>query len=66
MALFDRKKKTEDETQHQPTNEEQMMRRQSAPHPTVQDEMARMVAQRGVQGASLMSLTAASISAISA
>ena len=42
MALFNRKKNTEEETPHQPTNEEQMMRRQSAPRPTVQDEMAKI------------------------
>ena len=41
MALFERKKKTEEE-QRQPTNEEQMARRQSAPRPTVQDEMAKI------------------------
>ena len=50
MALFDRKKKTEEETQHQPTNEEQMMRRQSAPRPTVQDAVAQMMAQKGNSG----------------
>ena len=42
MALFNRKKNTEEETPRQPTNEEQMMRRQSAPRPTVQDEMAKI------------------------
>ena len=42
MALFNRKKNMEEETPHQPTNEEQMMRRQSAPRPTVQDEMAKI------------------------
>jgi hypothetical protein len=41
MALFERKKKTEEE-QRQPTNEEQMARRQSAPRPSVQDEMAKI------------------------
>ena len=53
MALFNRKKNNEEETpkQGQPTNEEQMTRRQSAPRPTVQDAMAQMVAQRGGNGA---------------
>ena len=39
--------------QHQPTNEEQMMRRQSAPRPTVEEEAIRMAAaQRVAQMAS--------------
>ena len=43
MALFNRNKnKDESPEQRQPTNEEQMMRRQSAPRPTVQDEMAKI------------------------
>ena len=43
MALFNRNKnKEESPEQRQPTNEEQMMRRQSAPRPTVQDEMAKI------------------------
>ena len=52
MALFNRKKNTEEETpkQGQPTNEEQMARRQSAPRPTVQDAVAQMMAQRGGNG----------------
>ena len=52
MALFNRKKNTEEETptQGQPTNEEQMMRRQSAPRPTIQDAASQALAQRGGQG----------------
>lgn len=48
MALFNRKQNKEEEApkQGQPTNEEQMMRRQSAPRPTVQDAVAQ-IAQRG-------------------
>ena len=53
MALFDRKKKTNnDEAQNeesvgtQPTNEEQMMRRQSAPRPTAQEEAEKMLLQK--------------------
>ena len=53
MALFDRKKKTNnDEAQNeesvgtQPTNEEQMLRRQSAPRPTAQEEAEKMLLQK--------------------
>ena len=52
MALFDRKKKNDkDEAQNdavgtQPTNEEQMLRRQSAPRPTARDEAERLLAQK--------------------
>ena len=43
MAMFDRfrKKNTEE-----PSNEEQMMRRQSAPRPTAQEEFERMRQQQ--------------------
>ena len=49
MALFNRKQNKEEETppKGQPTNEEQMMRRQSAPRPTIQDGVAQAMAQRG-------------------
>ena len=64
MALFDRKKKqnaNEEESAHgeitpvekqneQPTNEEQMMRRQSAPKPTAMDYLRQMMQKRQVQG----------------
>ena len=46
MALFERKKNTEEE-QRQPTNEEQMARRQSAPRPTIKDAVMGMVARKG-------------------
>lgn len=53
MALFDRKKKTNnDEAQNeesvgtQPTNEEQMLRRQSAPRPTAKEEAEKMLLQK--------------------
>lgn len=57
MAIFDRKKKNKEPTeateteakQSQPSNEEQMMRRQSAPHPTIQDEARRIYQQQQVQ-----------------
>lgn len=50
MAIFDRKKKNKEPaeaaqteaTQSQPSNEEQMMRRQSSPRPTIQDEARRI------------------------
>ena len=45
MALFERKKNTEEE-QTQPTNEEQMARRQSAPRPTIKDAVMGMVARK--------------------
>lgn len=41
MALFNRNKNTEEE-QRQPTNEEQMARRQSAPRPTIMDAVKQM------------------------
>lgn len=53
MALFERKKKTnKDEAQNeeaigmQPTNEEQMLRRQSASRPTARQEAEKMLMQR--------------------
>ena len=52
MALFNRKKQNDKDAQNndaigtQPTNEEQMMRRQSAPQPTAEDEAMRMLQQR--------------------
>ena len=55
MGLFDKKKKDAPEEasaeQTQPTNEEQMMRRQSAPMPTAEDEAMRIQQnQRMMQG----------------
>lgn len=61
MALFNRKKNTEEDKSgnaalnervygHQSTNEEQMMRRQSGPRPTVADAVAQIAAQRGGSG----------------
>ena len=52
MALFNRKKQNDKDAQNndaigtQPTNEEQMMRRQSAPQPTAEGEAMRMLQQR--------------------
>lgn len=46
MALFNRKK-TEEEPQRQPTNEEQMLLRQSAPRPTAEEEAMRLMQQNG-------------------
>ena len=52
MALFNRKKQNDKDAQNndaigtQPTNEEQMMRRQSAPQPTAEDEAMRMLQKR--------------------
>ena len=43
MAIFGKKK---DPEQKQPSNEEQMLRRQSAPQPTAEDEAQRMLQQR--------------------
>ena len=43
MALFKRNK---EEPQRQPTNEEQMMLRQSAPQPTAQDEVMKILQQK--------------------
>jgi len=55
MAIFNRKKKEntepEQKGQHQPTNEEQMMRRQSAPQPTIMDEVRKRMVQQGTDGA---------------
>lgn len=57
MAIFDRKKKNKEPTeatqteatQTQPSNEEQMMRRQSSPRPTIQDEAKRIYLQQQEQ-----------------
>ena len=46
MGLFNRKK-TEEEPQRQPTNEEQMLLRQSAPRPTAEEEAMRLMQQNG-------------------
>ena len=52
MALFDRKKKASDEESPkesvgtQSTNEEQMLRRQSAPRPTAKQEAERMLMEK--------------------
>lgn len=52
MALFNRKKQNDKEAKindsvgTQPTNEDQMMRRQSAPKPTAEQEAQRMIQQR--------------------
>jgi len=55
MAIINRKKKEntepEQKGQHQPTNEEQMMRRQSAPQPTIMDEVRKRMVQQGTDGA---------------
>ena len=54
MALFNRNKNTEEEKpveQKQPTNEEQMARRQSAPRPTIMDAVKQMVGNKGNNGA---------------
>ena len=46
MGLFDRKKKENiDPAQRQPTNEEQMMRRQSAPRPAMEDAAREAIAK---------------------
>ena len=57
MAIFDRKKKNKEPTeatqteatQTQPSNEEQTMRRQSAPRPTIEDEARRIYMQQQQQ-----------------
>ena len=48
MALFGAKKKEKEEEpkQTQPTNGEQMLRRQSSPRPTAEGEMQKMLAQK--------------------
>lgn len=48
MALFGRKKQA-DEEQTQPTNEEQMMRRQSAPRPMAEDYVSSEMRSRMLQ-----------------
>ena len=52
MALFERKKNTEEEKtteQRQPSNEEQMARRQSAPRPTIKDAVMQMASRKMAQ-----------------
>ena len=44
MAIFGKKK--EEPQQKQPTNEEQMLRRQSAPQPTAESEVQRVLAEK--------------------
>ena len=54
MALFDRKKNTEEEKpveQKQPANEEQMARRQSAPRPTIMEAVSQMIGKKSNNGA---------------
>lgn len=51
--MADKRKKTEETVGTQPTNEDQMMLRQSAPQPTAMDEAQRMM-QRRQMGASGM------------
>ena len=48
MAIFGNKKKPKDEEpqMRQPTNGEQMLRRQSAPRPTAEGEMQRVLAEK--------------------
>lgn len=46
MALFNRKNKDE-EAQKQPTNEEQMLLRQSAPQPTAESEALKLLQSQG-------------------
>ena len=49
MALFNRKNK-EEEAQKQPTNEEQMLLRQSAPKPTAEEEAMKLMQGRTPDG----------------
>ena len=46
MAIFNRKNDKNKDIGTQPTNDEQMLRRQSAPRPTVTGEVQRMIQQR--------------------
>ena len=48
MALFNRKKN--EEPQRQPTNEEEILRRQSAPKPTAKEEAAKIIPQGVMDG----------------
>ena len=53
MPLFRRKPAEDADSQgqqQQPNNEEQMLRRQSAPRPTAQDEATRLMQKRGMMG----------------
>ena len=49
MALFNKndKEPTEEEKQHQPTNEEQMYNRQSAPRPTIKEAALNLLRRNG-------------------
>ena len=49
--MADKRKKTEETVGTQPTNEEQMMMRQSAPQPTSIDEAQRMMQSRQIGSA---------------
>lgn len=49
MALFNRKNKDE-EAQKQPTNEEQMLLRQSAPQPTAKNEIMKLMQSKAPDG----------------
>ena len=49
--MADKRKKTEETVGTQPTNEEQMMMRQSAPQPTAMDEAQRMMQSRQIGSA---------------
>ena len=46
MAIFNRKNDKNKDIGTQPTNEEQMLRRQSAPRPTIAGDVQRMIQQR--------------------
>ena len=54
MAIFNRKKKPEEATdvaeQREPTIEEQMMRRQSAPQPNARGYLREQMAAQNMQG----------------
>ena len=52
--MADKKKKTEEIVGTQPTNEEQMMLRQSAPQPTAMDDAQRMMQGRQIGSAGLV------------
>ena len=52
--MADKRNKTEETVGTQPTNEEQMMMRQSAPQPTAMDEAQRMMQSRQIDSAGLV------------
>ena len=56
MAMFDRFRKKN--TEGQPSNDEQMMRRQSAPRPTAEDEVQRMYQMQQAQPRGMASMGA--------